>query len=443
MARSLPARLHLPSGLVVSLARGKQAPTPAALVAFVDRAADRQDREPGGSGARPPTSLTAALEALRTGDIVVSVDGQPLDPDRLDVRDFHVIRAVCTARGVLGEPELERPCLNCGVPLRARPSEHLELGPYLDGELGDPELDGAFPYGEPQEIPEVAVSRGEAREICLGPVEVGEAAALFRAAEARELRLTGAAVRGLGITHLGDETHPGRIARALSRCSDEAWAAIADLVNRAHYPGRLAGWVRCEPCGARNRFEAPAVREFPEDGGPVAATDEPFLDESAFAARVEHHATEIFARRMVRGVDLIVEDGVPACDEGGAPLLGSYDPPLSEDGWINRPPEVRVYYRTFAAMHREEGPYDVDAEIRETLEHELEHHLAYLAGYDPEDERERAEIADEERRLVGETEARRRATRRARRGLWEGIGRAWPLWLIAALVGAYEVWASR
>jgi hypothetical protein len=431
MASSLPARLHLPSGLVVSLGRGATRMKPAL------------SRSTQGDPARAPTPITAALEALQKGVVKVSVQGQPVAIEGLAIRDFHVLRAVCTARGVFGEPEVERPCLNCEAPVRARPCEHLELGPYLDGDLGDAELDAAFAEGEPQAIPPVAVAGGEASEIVLGPVTAGEAAALFRAAEARELRLTGAVVRGMGVVRLGRETHPGRIARALSRCSDESWGAIAELINRAHYPERLAGWVRCEECGARNRLEAPSVREFPEEGGPVAATDERFLDEEAFAARVESHAEPIFARLGVRNVALIVEDGVPACDDGGVPLLGSYDPPLSEEGWVSHPPEVRLYYRTFAAMHREEGPYDLDEEIRETIEHELEHHLAFLAGHDPEDERERAAIVEEERRLVGGTEARRRAVRGARRGVWEALGRAWPLWLIAALAGAYEVWASR
>ena len=431
MPLPFPSRLHFPSGLVVSLARG-DAPIRPSLA-----------RGPEGPPARAPTPLSAAFAALQSGMVRVSVDGQPLPIDRLAIRDFHLLRAVCTARGLFGEPEVERPCINCEEPVRARPSEHLELGPYLDGDLGDPELDGAFPYGEPQQIPAVVVAGVEVTEICLGPVTAGEAVALFRATEAHELRLTGAVVRGLGVTKLGSERHPGRIARALSRCSDESWGAIADLVNRAHYPERLAGWVRCEACGARNRLEAPSVREFPEEGGPLAATEEAFVSPETFAALVESHAEAVFARMGVRHVDLIVEEGVPDCDDGGVPLLGSYDPPLSEEGWPSHPPEVRVYYRTFAAMHREEGPYDLDGEIRETLEHEIEHHLAFLAGHDPEDERERAAIVEEERRIVGGTEARRRAVRGARRGLWEALGRAWPLWLIAALAGAYEWWASR
>ena len=56
-----------------------------------------------------------------------------------------------------------------------------------------------------------------------------------------------------------------------------------------------------------------------------------------------------------------------------------------------RPAEVTIFYRTFRAMWNEEGGYDWEAEIRETIEHELEHHVAFLTGDDPMDEAERDE----------------------------------------------------
>ncbi len=40
-------------------------------------------------------------------------------------------------------------------------------------------------------------------------------------------------------------------------------------------------------------------------------------------------------------------------------------------------------------MWHEDGPFDWDAELAETIEHELEHHMAYLVGDDPMDEEER------------------------------------------------------
>jgi hypothetical protein len=131
---------------------------------------------------------------------------------------------------------------------------------------------------------------------------------------------------------------------------------------------------------------------------------------------------------------LAVEEGPAACDDGGVTLLGSYVPgELEHPGAPARPPEVTLYYRTFRAVHDEEGPYDVAAEVAETVEHELDHHEAYLRGEDPVDEEERGEIAREARREVGETETLRRASRALRGEAGDFLYRTWPLWLLAAL----------
>lgn len=63
--------------------------------------------------------------------------------------------------------------------------------------------------------------------------------------------------------------------------------------------------------------------------------------------------------------------------------------------------EIRLYYRTFRAMFVDEGPYDVVGEIYETLEHELEHHRAFLDGDDPKNW-----IARSERRSSARSDAR-------------------------------------
>ncbi|MBF5066225.1 hypothetical protein G6O45_23615, partial [Salmonella enterica subsp. enterica serovar Istanbul] len=58
-------------------------------------------------------------------------------------------------------------------------------------------------------------------------------------------------------------------------------------------------------------------------------------------------------------VELVVEGGTPAVDEGGEPLLGSYVPPHPGDaGAPSRAPVVTVYYRTFRATWDEDGAYD-------------------------------------------------------------------------------------
>jgi hypothetical protein len=128
-------------------------------------------------------------------------------------------------------------------------------------------------------------------------------------------------------------------------------------------------------------------------------------------------------------VVLVVEGGVAACDDGGVPLLGSYVPPFegSQDA-PSRAGEITVYYRTFRAMHEDDGPYDWQAELRETIEHELEHHLHHL-GDDPMDEAERKEIVREAIRIVGRREMVRREARSLLRDVSEFARRTWPIWI--------------
>ena len=131
-------------------------------------------------------------------------------------------------------------------------------------------------------------------------------------------------------------------------------------------------------------------------------------------------------------VPVILEQGVPHVDDGGVPLLGSYTPPPEGDEESLCPPtgEVRLYYRTFRNQWLDEGPYDVDAEIAETIEHELKHHLAFLRGWDETDAAERALIVEERRRVRGKAETQRSA-RAERRTFLE---RTWPLWAILLLL---------
>jgi hypothetical protein len=131
-------------------------------------------------------------------------------------------------------------------------------------------------------------------------------------------------------------------------------------------------------------------------------------------------------------VELVVEGGTPAVDDGGEPLLGSYVPPHPGDaGMPSRSPVVTVYYRTFAAMWNEDGAYDWDDELVETIEHELEHHVSFMRGDDPTDDEERAVIRDEAVRIVGRREAGRRAIEGFGASWLDFFRRTWPLWLLA------------
>jgi hypothetical protein len=143
-------------------------------------------------------------------------------------------------------------------------------------------------------------------------------------------------------------------------------------------------------------------------------------------------------------VELVVEDDVPAVDDGGEPLLGSYVPPPPRDAPVPmRPPTVTVYYRTFAAIEREEGPFDWAAELRETIEHELEHHVYYLRGDDPMDAAERDEIDREALRVVGRAEATRRTVAGFGGSLQDFVRRAWPLFVIGAVMLAVTLAEGR
>jgi hypothetical protein len=95
---------------------------------------------------------------------------------------------------------------------------------------------------------------------------------------------------------------------------------------------------------------------------------------------------------------------------------------------------VTVYYRTFEAMWNEEGAYDWDGELAETIEHELEHHIAFLRGDDPTDDEERAVIRDEAVRIVGRREAGRRAIEDFGASWSDFLKRTWPLWLLALVL---------
>jgi len=412
----LPKRVHLPSGRIVRLAAGK------------------------GSLDKPP-GLRGSVRALDGGVVALAGDrGEPLDIDSLSLDDFHSLRAIVTQAGLLPEPAIEVPCDNCGELSPVRPCEVFEPAPFVDGELHDPELDEAFPFDEEHTIEGV----DRKHTIKLRPVTVGEARPLHEALDSGELRVTGALVGAMGIVSFDGETHLPKIGRILQQADDPTWDRVTDLFDAAHYGPRLHPWWRCDKCGARNEIEAPLLKEFP--ALPLARCEEPvpgFPSEDEFEAAVRRLSGPIFQRMAVRNIALTVEVGVPECDAAGVPLLGSYDPGEPEASGVPAcAPEVRLYYRTFRSMYADE-PYDVEAEIAETIEHELHHHLGFLAGHDPEDERELAEIADEEGRMVGKQESLRRATRAVGGDFVSFLRHTWPIWVLVAIVTAAAVLSSR
>jgi hypothetical protein len=221
------------------------------------------------------------------------------------------------------------------------------------------------------------------------------------------------------------------------RAGDEAWGAVGDVFIATHYPPRLFSIALCPSCGARNDVDAPYEREFfpydaPGQERGRADTEFPVFD--VFADRARTTARRAFAAAGVRDVAFVVEGGVAACDDGGEPLLGAYVPGHPGDMTApTRQHEMTVYYRTFRAIWDEEGPYDWDAELVETIEHELEHHVAFLEGDDPMDEAERQEIRTEAARVLGKRTVVREGMRDFQADFLGFLARTWPIWVILAI----------
>jgi hypothetical protein len=413
--------VHLPSGLVVRLS---------------DDAA-RRAREATREGKTRPGGCMKALAILEADGVLTSDDGAHLDVHGMSLRDAHVLRALFAHAGVVDEEPAELPCENCGEVFRIAPSTLLEIAPFVDGELDDPELDAPFQYDKPHLIPPIRVGAEVARSIRIAPRSVEEALPLWRTEDARSFRITPALVIAMGITALGRERRASAIADALMKASAAAYQRVADWLYDAHYSARLVAVHRCASCGARNDLDVPWVREFPYEVGEARRSRRPFPDLDTFEAMVRAAADRIFVARGVRNIDLVVHDDVPYCDDGGEPLLGCYTPGGTDaDLGVPRAPEIRIFYKTFEAEWRRDRAFDVAAEIDETIDHEITHHLHHLAGDDPLDDEEREAIAKDEIRRVGKREAARRAKKSLAADLGGFLRVSWPLFVIA-LVSTY------
>jgi hypothetical protein len=406
-----PERLQLPTGRRVAL-------EPRAGLTPRDRS-------------RGAPLFSELVELVSSGDLALRDDrSQPVDVLSLDLADFHALRAVATHLGWLAEDPIEIACRNCGVPFAVTPCAALELGPFVDSELDDPELDRRLDLSVAHAIPAVQTSgRGVAREVRLRRVTAGEAAPLHHALRRRRLVLSERVVRAMGIEALGNERDPRRIADALARCSEGAWEAIGDLFLEAHYPARLASVALCPKCGARNDVDAPYEREIEPARTTGQSNAEVFPDFDAFDERARS-AFDDRAGADASAIRLVTDSGVPACDDGGEPLLGAYLPPGGDPTAPVGSGEITLYYRTFRAMWEEDGPYDWAAEVDETIAHELEHHDAWIVGHDAMDDEERAEIARERERIVGKRAMARQSIGALGRDVAGFLARTWPIWLI-------------
>jgi hypothetical protein len=313
------------------------------------------------------------------------------------------------------------------------PCEGLPLGPFLDGELRDPELDVLLDLSVRHRIPPVALQDGRlAEDVQLRPLTVEMALPLHRALRRRTLVISEHLVRAMGIGSLGSESDAARIAEVLARCSDAPWDRVCELFLRAHYPLRLGAVVVCSQCGARNDVDAPFEREFAPGacGRPAGVQQCPDFEE--FARRAELLFVEI-AGPLADEVRLVVEEGVAACDEGGEPLLGAYMPPDGDPSSPVGAGEITVYHRTFRSAAMEDGGFDWDSELEETIDHELRHHEGWRVGYDPMDDSERGEIVREQERVLGRGTVARATVNEFGADLRGFVVRAWPLWVIVVV----------
>ncbi len=420
----LPSRLTLPSGAVVELSA-------------------RAEAEPRASD--PDAPLFDDVRALfDEGDVELTRKGATVDVGSLPLADFHVLRGVLAKAGLVVEEPVETTCVNCGGVLHVAPCAGLETGPWVDGELEDPELDVTLPFGKPHPIGPVPLGRVRtARTVTFEAITLDRENALLRAIAGGPLELTADVVRAMGVTALGPEKEPAAIARALAACDDEAFAGVADAFLASHYPPRLVCVVFCPKCRARNDIDAPFDRELEPHGGGIARRGEPegFPSIEDFVDRAHAIGEPLLEGVPGEPVQLLVDEGTPAVDDGGVPLLGAYDPPGSEA--MPTPPRITIWYRTFLAAHDDEPDFDWDDELRETIEHELEHHVYFLRGDDPMDDDERAVIRDEARRIVGRREVERRALQGFGQSVPEFFRRTWPVWLLALLALALMLLAQR
>lgn len=375
----LPKSVMLPSGRIVHLSEKK---------------GPQQSRAPGLFG--------DAIQRIETA-LRMKENGEPVHVGGMVLADFHALRAILTRIGWLDEEEVSIECVNCKKPMRIQPCETFELGPFVDREITS---------AAPKEDPFVK----------LEPCTVARARPLHEALQRGSIRPSKKLVRAMGIVTIDGKKDALEIARFLRECDDATFDRVTDAFMDLAYPETLVAVHMCKECGARNDVDAPWVREFTL--GPRTRSEGfPSFEE------FDEEARKIAEDMVPRDVMLVVEGGVPECDDGGVPLLGGYLPPFSgSDDMPSRPAEISVYYRTFRAMYEDEGEYDWIAELRETIEHELEHH-EHRHGDDPMDASEREEIVREVVRIVGKKELARRETRALFRD-WIDFGRrTWPLWL--------------
>ncbi len=393
------------------------------------------------SAGRP---FNGARKLFTSGDVVIQDEkGNAVDVDTLALGDFHALRAIAVRLGWLHEKPIEIACINCEQPFEVSAGAGFAMGPFEERALRDAELDATLPFGAPHPV-------GSMGDAVFAPVTLGQARVLHAALARSSLHINGAFVSAMGLVELSGERAPERIAAKLRACSDRDFHAITRLFLMSHYPPRLFAMVRCPECGARNDVDVPYEREFdagdesPDSGSARGSNaKEKFVSFDDFAARAEKLYAALVPEEARRELTFLVEGGVPDCDEGGDPLLGSYLPPHpGDDTNPTRQGEITVFYRSFRAMWEAEEDADWEEELAETIEHELEHHLGFLRGHDPKDEEERGEIDAEAMRIHGKRALARGDLARFGGDVLDFWRRTWLFWILALIAAALLTWSK-
>lgn len=414
MAAAPSSLVHLPSGRRVRIHASPAAP--------------RAKKKP--LARRQRALFDDVRELLRSGALWVE---EPKSGARLDeaaieampLADFHVLRDFAIRSQLVSPAPEEFPCDNCDHPLTFDGSR-LKVADLADRYRDEPASEELLvPLPEP-----LALGGGRrATHVRMKPVTVSEAAPLFRElARDRPFRITPPLLRALGVVRLEGGTtvtDPRAIARALSDGSDESWSAVEAGFLSLAYPARAVAVLACPKCETVHELDVPWPRELdPSQYHPIRDASQTFPSAEDFEDHVEAVAGRVFERMDVAGMTLRVEPGVPEVDSGGVPMLGSYAPEPAEGGRTEF--VVTLYFRTFERAFKEDARFDWRAEVEETLEHEVQHHLYYLDGHDPMDEAERKE---------SEEDAVRRAGGRARLRKLERAALARDVWAVARTLG--------
>ena len=339
--------------------------------------------------------------------------------DALPVGDFHVLRDLAIREGLVpGEVE-SFACENCDAPLHFDPSK---LAPE---DLEDRYEDDAIPAEVRLALdPPLALGKRRYTHVRAKTVEVRTARLFWRQLGKKGsdgFEVTPKLLASMGIVALEGERgavidEPRALARALAAAPDEAWSVVEDAFLALAYPTRAIASLTCARCETICDLEVPWPRELsPGQYERAPSARAPFPDAAAFADRARAIADATWRKMDAGGLALEIELGVPEVDSGGVPMLGSYAPETDDAGTRF---VVRLYYRTFEREHRESARFDWESELAETIEHEAQHHLYYLAGHDPMDEGERAES---ERELVRRVGGEKRYRKLQRRALFDGV----------------------